>query len=249
MTSTRDPTIQNFRRYEFKYIVDNSRAELIRQDLLEFLEVDPLLKQSGDKSYTVRSLYFDSPTKEHFFEKIDGLKTRRKYRLRTYASKLSETDIFFLEQKGKQNERTFKHRRSFDISELDKFLVGGDTTWLLDHQLDNQFIEGYIFDTIRRRLQPTVVVEYQRQPYISNHDSYFRVTLDSNLTCFPANDLFLSSENHIKILPGYTVIELKFFRRIPLWFHRIIQTRQLSRVSISKFVAGMKASGLAVDLS
>ena len=60
MTSTRDSTIQNFRRYEFKYIVNNSSAELIRQDLLEFLELDPLLKQSGDKSYTVRSLYFDN---------------------------------------------------------------------------------------------------------------------------------------------------------------------------------------------
>ena len=71
MTSTRDSTIQNFRRYEFKYIVNNSSAELIRQDLLEFLEYDPLLKQSGDKSYTVRSLYFDSPAREHFYEKID----------------------------------------------------------------------------------------------------------------------------------------------------------------------------------
>ena len=128
-------------------------------------------------------------------------------------------------------------------------MIDGGTTWLLGHRLGNEFIGEYIYDTIRRGLQPTVVVEYQRQPFISNHDSFFRVTLDTNLTCFPANDLFLPSENHIKCLPGYTIIELKFFRRIPLWFHRIIQTRQLSRVSISKFVAGMKASELAIDRS
>ena len=247
--ATKDSTIQDFRRYEFKYVVDNATADLIRTDSLEFLELDPFLKQSGEDRYSVRSLYFDNPTTEHFYEKIDGLKTRRKYRLRTYTSKLSDAEFFFLEQKGKQNERTFKHRKSFDIADLAKFLRDGGINLLLEDQLGDEFITQYIYDTLRRRLLPAVVVEYQRQPLISNHDSYFRVTFDSNLTCFPANDLFLPSENHIKCLPGYTVIELKFFRRIPLWFHRIIQTRQLSRVSISKFVAGMKASELAVDLS
>ena len=163
MTSTRDPTIQNFRRYEFKYIVDNSRAELIRQDLLEFLEVDPLLKQSGNQSYTVRSLYFDSSTREHFYEKIDGVKSRKKYRLRAYSSKSSEARSFFLEQKGKHNERTFKKRASFDISVLENFSTDNGIRWLMNNYPDDKFLSEYLFDVTRLRLKPVVLVEYQRR--------------------------------------------------------------------------------------
>jgi hypothetical protein len=44
-------------------------------------------------------------------------------------------------------------------------------------------------------------------------------------------------------------MEVKFHRRIPAWFHRILQTYNLDRVSISKFVLGMSSTGLAIDLS
>ena len=47
----------------------------------------------------------------------------------------------------------------------------------------------------------------------------------------------------------YKIMEVKFFRRIPLWFHRLIQKYNLKRVSISKFVVGMKFLGYAEDLS
>ena len=226
-----------------------SLSELIKGDLNEFLEIEPRLKNSKKKTYTVRSLYLDSPSKDHFYEKIDGIKTRKKYRFRTYSSQLRATDTFFLEQKGKLNERTFKKRIPFDVSELDHFLIDGGTNWLVDNASNDRFLQEYLYDLIRLRLKPAVVVEYQRQPFISDYDSYFRVTFDSQLTCFPSQRLFLASEDHIECLPGYTIIELKFFRRIPLWFHRIIQSRELRRVSVSKFVLGMKQSGLAVDLS
>ena len=95
-----DSSVENFRRYEFKYIVHDSLSELIKGDLKEFLEIDPQLKKSKKKSYTVRSLYLDSPSKDYFYEKIDGIKSRKKYRFRTYSSDLSAADTFFLEQKG-----------------------------------------------------------------------------------------------------------------------------------------------------
>ena len=241
--------IEEFRRYEFKYIVRNSTAELIHQDVSEFLEPDPFLKQTSQESYLVRSLYFDNSASDYFYEKIDGLKTRRKYRLRTYSSNFLDAQMFFLEEKGKKNERTYKNRKWFDIADLDRFLADDSINWLIEEQSGDEFIDQYIYDSVRRQLRPTVVVEYQRRPLISNHDSYFRITFDSDLLSFPSNGLFLENERHIKCLPGYTIIELKFLRRIPLWFHRIIQSRELRRVSVSKFVVGMKAGELAADLS
>lgn len=246
---TKESQIEEFRRYEFKYIVRDSIAELIYQDVAEFLEVDPFLKRTGKDEYLVRSLYFDNPATDYFYEKIDGLKTRRKYRLRTYSSKLADTETFFLEEKGKKNERTYKNRKLFSISELDRFLSDDGISWLVEKKSGDAFVDQYIYDSLRRRLRPTVVVEYQRRPMVSNHDSYFRITFDSKLMSFPSRHLFRNSERHVQCLPGYTVIELKFLRRIPMWFHGIIQARQLGRVSVSKFVVGMKASELAADLS
>ena len=244
-----DPTIQDFQRFEFKYVVPNHVALAIRDEVAEFLTPDPNLEKTGQERYVVRSLYFDNPSSDFFYEKTDGLKTRRKYRLRAYGSTKSAVSNFFLEQKGRNNERTFKHRKPFDISALNQFDADGGILWLENRLSEHQFIKDYVFDTIRRGLQPSVLVEYQRQPFISKHDVYFRITFDSDLMCLGAKELFPERQDLIRCIPGCTVIELKFLRSIPRWFHRIIQHFELRRVSISKFVVGMKVSGIAIDLS
>ena len=244
-----DPTIQDFQRFEFKYVVPNRVALSIRDEVKEFLVPDPYLEKTGQESYVVRSLYFDNPSADFFYEKTDGLKTRRKYRLRAYGSTKNSVTNFFLEQKGRHNEKTFKHRKPFDISELDRFDTDGGILWLEDRFSEHQFLKDYVFDTIRRGLRPSVVVEYQRQPFISTHDVYFRITFDSELKCLASTELFPMTEDLTQCIPGCTVIELKFLRSIPRWFHKIIQNFELRRVSISKFVVGMKVGGIAVDLS
>ena len=83
----------------------------------------------------------------------------------------------------------------------------------------------------------------------NNYDSNFRVTLDSKIKVQRSNSLFPEIYNPIEALPGHVIMEVKFHRRIPAWFHRIIQTYNLDRVSVSKFVLGMTKSGIAQDLS
>ena len=48
---------------------------------------------------------------------------------------------------------------------------------------------------------------------------------------------------------GFTILEVKFDRSIPLWFHRIIQSYNLTRQSISKFVLGMCYTNLGQETS
>ena len=55
-------------------------------------------------------------------------------------------------------------------------------------------------------------------------------------------------ENWKQSFAGFTILEIKFYRRIPIWFHRIIQAHDLRRVSFSKFCKGMEATDQAVDL-
>ena len=48
-------------------------------------QLDPILLQdpnNGLHGYRIRSLYFDTPEEKDFFEKEEGVETRRKIRLR-----------------------------------------------------------------------------------------------------------------------------------------------------------------------
>ena len=108
----------------------------------------------------------------------------------------------------------------------------------------------FLFEVQRREEKPIVLVDYVRRPYVSSYDMNFRVTFDSELMSAPSNILFPANEvvwRHSTA--GYTILEVKFQRRIPAWFHRIIQAHDMCRFSFSKFVRGMKIAGLAQDLS
>ena len=52
-----------------------------------------------------------------------------------------------------------------------------------------------------------------------------------------------------ELMPGYTVVEVKFRYHVPSWFHRIIQSFELRRVSISKICRGIEVLELAENLS
>tara|TARA_B110000438_G_C15627776_1_gene569521 strand:- start:379 stop:795 length:417 start_codon:yes stop_codon:yes gene_type:complete len=121
---------------------------------------------------------------------------------------------------------------------------------LLDTYPHLPLIESFVFSVIRRRLKPLVLVDYVRRPYTSPYDINFRITFDSALSASAVNQLYPSS-----VVPRYlsqaglTILEVKFQRRIPAWFHRILQAYSLRRLSISKFCKGMEVCSLAEDLS
>ena len=112
-------------------------------------------------------------------------------------------------------------------------------------------IRNFIFESYRKNLKPLILVDYKRRPYINKFGLYFRLTFDTNLLSSKANNLF-SNDKHsswLECKAGYTVLEVKFDRSIPAWFHRIIQCYNLRRRSISKFVLGMSSCGLARETS
>ena len=77
----------------------------------------------------------------------------------------------------------------------------------------------------------------------------FRLTIDQNIEVRRSSELFDTHNRKINSLLDNFILEIKFRRRIPSWFHKIIMGYNLQRVSISKFVLGIKNTNLAVDLS
>ena len=68
-------------RYELKYLLNSSQAIILKKKLSLIMEHDA---NTIDGYYFIRSLYFDDVNNTAYYEKIDGLEEREKYRIRFY---------------------------------------------------------------------------------------------------------------------------------------------------------------------
>lgn len=244
------PLVEDFSRYEFKYLLSQTKCDEIENEVRHFMAYDGHAHPEFENRYLVRSLYFDNAETENYYEKIDGTKTRRKFRVRTYGMAPEKNLPIFLEEKGRHNNRTYKHRIPVRYDDLDLLINPARCMELLDIYPNVPLIETFIFDIIRRRLKPMVLVDYLRRPYTSAYDMNFRLTFDSSLSAAAVNNLYPSSTVPRYLSnAGWTILEVKFHRRIPAWFHRILQAHSLHRTSISKFCKGMEVCDLAIDLT
>ncbi len=242
---------QTLYRYEFKYILNKKTSDQIEKEARNFMIYDGHVKKELNNKYFVRSLYFENNFSSNFYEKVDGMKIRRKYRLRTYSNFFDPKVPIFFEVKGRILERTYKKRINIKNKYLNLFLSQSQNFNLLNLYPNNEMIINFIFDSFRKNLKPLILVDYKRRPYINKFGLYFRLTFDTNLLSSKTNNLFSNDKysSWLECKAGYTILEVKFDRSIPAWFHRVIQCYNLKRRSVSKFVLGMSSSGLARETS
>ncbi|MCB1647709.1 MAG: polyphosphate polymerase domain-containing protein [Pseudomonadales bacterium] len=237
-----------FSRYEFKYLLDTRLRQQLEVELRHFLDYDPFVAEREDHRYMVRSLYFDDASHTNFHDKIDGLKSRSKFRIRTYTD-VPDTDVpQFLELKGRHNNRVYKHR--IPLPEPVSLTTTEPVIRRLASEPDaTDTGQQFAYETFRKGIAPVALIDYWRRPFVSRYDPDFRVTFDDELHGTETRVLFPArTARRIRLLPGFTVMEVKFGYHLPAWFHRLIQSYELRRVSVSKICEGMSALGLATDL-
>ncbi len=241
----------HFSRFEFKYVLNaEARAEL-ESELGFFMALDPYVSKQRHQRYFVRSLYFDDEAFTHYYEKTDGVMVRRKYRIRTYTDSRTEECVIFLEVKGRYNALVYKHRVELPRTVIERLEHGsnefvGEITRRVG---DAPLFSAFLFDYFRMRLRPRVLIDYERRPYVSKYAPDFRVTFDESLDSTVTDRLFERPTDRQRVfLPGYSIVEVKFKRHIPAWFHRLIQSYGLKRVSVSKYCEGVERTGLADNL-
>jgi len=111
-------------------------------------------------------------------------------------------------------------------------------------------LHQFEYQLYRRRLRPVALIDYFRRPYISKYDPEFRITFDEQLNATATDSLFPSARERSRlVIPGFSIIEVKFRYHLPAWFHRIVQSYELRRVSISKICQGLEALELVENLS
>ncbi len=241
---------KTLQRYEFKYFLPKNIGEEIKNHVSKFMILDQFANLDLKKNYFVRSIYFEDEFNSNFEEKINGYRIRKKFRLRYYNKNVDNSPVF-LETKGRNLERTYKRRVRLDNSDLEIIKQGKFLFNLIKKYPKSIPIQDFVFEFYKKKLKPKILIDYEREPYINKHGLYFRLTFDQNLSCINLNNKLNKNilDKSIECKSGFTILEVKFERSIPLWFHRIIQSYNLRRQSISKFVLGMCYAKLGTETS
>lgn len=231
-------------RYEYKYLVPNSLIGKIREEISPFVKLDDYAKKQSIGQYTVRSIYYDSPQFSCYKEKIDGIKIRKKYRIRGYNS-LSEKSITFLEIKHKNTNCISKSRAPLyykNVSEiLNSKLVNEYVLSFSGNGVEKKDAEKFLYYYYLKNLRPAVLVIYDREAYLGKFDPSLRLTFDKNLRSVIYPDLNqLYDENKVKsTLSNHFIFEVKFYGSLPLWIKSLLSKYSLDRRALSKYTMSL----------
>lgn len=233
--------IRSFRRFELKFVVVEPVAARFLTSLQPWTEVDPV---TGAGSYRIESLYYDTADLRFYWEKVDGLRLRRKIRIRRYLDGTPATDRseVHLEIKQRLDRVTQKRRIGLGLDQATAFLDQGRRPPLGDPVLDE--VEVMADETL---LRPTLVTGYDRTARIGGvNDPGLRITFDRDCYYRADGPSLLDVGAAGPMLPaGWVIVEIKVNDRLPGWLADLIADNGLAMTRISKYVQGVERAALA----
>ena len=238
-------TIRKFNRFELKYLVPLKAAEAFKHDLGANLVPD----DHGDAlgAYGLSSLYFDAPDFRFYWEKVDGIRFRRKLRIRRYemqAALAPETPVF-VEIKQRLNRVTQKRRVILPYREAlalcsERKLPEVDASRFSWAEL--AVLDEVASLTWQYNLRPASLVRYTRQALVgTEYDTGLRVTFDTNLVFHAQRQdpfclgLEEGGDGLALFPPDWCVVEIKVNERIPYWLTELVAAHNLNMVRVSKY--------------
>jgi hypothetical protein len=221
-----------FNRYEIKYLVDAADVDPLHAELAERLDRD---RYCGGAGYGVWSLYYDTPALRFYWEKIEGLRFRRKLRVRHYGDRsgiAADTPVF-VEIKQRVNRVTQKRRVRTPYAQA-RLLCDGRR--MIAHAAgERPFLEEVLGLVSGLDLRPVAMTGYQRHAYLGRGAELgLRVTVDQRVRGRDRDlDLGADAENRYIIRPSLAVLEVKANDRVPYWLTDLTARRGLTVVRMS----------------
>lgn len=234
-------------RHEKKYLVSIDKIDALRSRFDPFLVPDTFTEAiAGRPEYIVRSIYFDTHQTNSYFEKIEGLRDRKKFRIRGYGSDQNNSKVV-LEIKKKEEDRVTKNRAFMHFSKVQDLLKNGNLSNAFDNteKLNQENASRFMFNIKRYNLTPKTLIVYQREAYHGKFDSGVRVTFDKNIKHKenPKVDGLFSDFGLRKMWRGNFILEVKYFDvEMPSWAKSIVQELGLQNDALSKYARGIESS-------
>ncbi|MFR9727025.1 polyphosphate polymerase domain-containing protein [Streptomyces sp. MS19] len=234
-----------FNRYEIKYLVPAADVPALRDELAVRLDTDAHCPPGG---YGVWSLYYDTPSLRFYWEKIEGIKFRRKLRIRHYGEAHDVTDEspVYVEIKQRVNRVTQKRRLCLPYRAARALCDRREAAEA--GRRERAFADEVLELLVRLDLRPTAITGYRREALVGrDQDTGLRVTFDRRVRGRD-RDFHLgtaTAENRFIIPPRLAVMEIKANERVPYWLTDLAARRDLTVVRVSKYCQSVEAYGKA----
>jgi hypothetical protein len=221
-------------RCEFKFLLSYA----------QYCYLNAIVKQTliGDKysiknnKYPVFSIYFDTPLREFYHQKINGELNHLKVRLRCYSTELTPVSQVFLEAKIKKD----KIQRKIRIKLPNIQYLKNPQEWKNSKLPEMEF---FIPLAAQHQLRAACSIYFEREAYVSNlSDQSLRINFDTNLfALLEAETSIKNLKESRRLLPqGFVLMELKCNSpKLPLFWADILRTINVKLVQYSKYAEGM----------
>lgn len=235
--------IKKFNRFELKYLLPFDVAADLKQELTKYMTKDVYGKNG---KYTLSSLYYDSDDYRFYWEKVEGIKFRRKLRIRRYVDDKPFTNdsTVFLEIKQRVDRVTQKRR--FPLKYKDALLFC-DEGIIPPHDKKDHPVVSEI-DTMLKlyNLKPQVITTYDREAFVgSDYDIGLRITFDTDVSYRQKNlNLARTFREGYMITPDRVVMEIKANERVPYWVTEIVAKHNFRLIRISKYCQGLETASI-----
>lgn len=218
-------------RNELKYYISNSEYYYLKTVLSAILQRDAYGVDHGE--YWIRSLYFDTSYGKDYYEKMIGIKERRKIRLRIYDV---NTDKVKLEIKNKYDDYMMKEMVTLSKADAEE-LIKGNIDILLNYDNESA-IKAYKFMHLDY-YKPSAIIDYEREAYVAPINN-IRITFDKNVrTAIESGNMFQENLPMKSVFEEEVIVlEVKYNNSIPKHIRDILGTCIGTRSSVSKYCLG-----------
>jgi hypothetical protein len=236
--------IKAFNRRELKFIIRTDQMQPFIDDIMPFLNRD---SYTGKASfYRNNSLYYDTVDYQAYWQKLEGLKHRRKLRIRIYGDHvLKPDDECFVEIKERIEAAVRKRRIIVPYKDAKLLCSTGDINASLVSEEDQAVVDEIAHLVLLFRLQPACLLRYDRTAFNGhpNYDPSLRITLDTNCRARIHDIDFSSStpeEMKFFLSPQLCILEIKADDRVPYWLVQALHRHQFMLRKISKYCAALE---------
>jgi len=236
--------IKAFNRRELKFIIRTDQIRPFLDDVTPFLHQDAHTGQAN--YYRNNSLYYDTEDYQAYWQKLDGLKHRRKLRLRVYGDQLVQPDDdCFVEIKERIGAAVRKRRIVVPYKDARTLCATGQIDSGLISAADKAVVAEIAHLVLLFRLRPACLLRYDRVAFNGrpDYDPSLRITVDTNCRARIHDIDFSAStpeEMSFFLSPQLSILEVKANDRVPYWLVQILHRHQFMLRKISKYCTALE---------
>lgn len=222
-------------RYEVKYLVATAKVPDLVAEFAPYTTPDP--HNEGEWGYPIYSVYWDSEDFLFFWEKIEGVKFRRKLRFRRYGR---APDVF-VEIKQREDRTLQKRRLRWPVERVRQVFGEGGQAIDWDAVAEDPVATEVALMIQRLRLRPRMGITYRRRALFGAFDPELRITFDGRIKYHQAHfDIARPFELGRYVLdPRVSVLEVKYNHQAPLWLTKVACRYGLKTIRMSKYCSAV----------